>query len=126
MKSLDKITNNHETIDQVKKTPSNKINLFSLITMAGQSQNSDLTNTKNDTTKQTTNKRFQLNANIVDNIQANKIIQPENNMFNKNATVLDSVLIKENPNIKGTLIPKLDTYAELIKTSNELKSVMHF
>ena len=47
MKSLDKITNNHETIDQVKKTPSNKINLFSLITMAGQSQNSDLTNTKN-------------------------------------------------------------------------------
>ena len=121
MKSLDKIIN-HETIDQVKKPAPKKINGFSVLNFADQSQNTDTVNIKDNSAKHNINKNFHLNANVVDNLPANKVTPPENTTFNqKNTTVLDSSLIKENPNIKGALIPKPDTYAELIKTSNELK-----
>ena len=124
MKSLDKITNHHETTDQVKKPPSKKINGFSLLATAGQSPNTDTVITKNDSVKP--NKTFYLKASGGDNSASNSVIQKENTPFNqKNTPVLDSSLIKENPNIKGALIPKPDTYAELIKTSDELKNVIN-
>ncbi len=121
MKSSDKIIN-HETTDQVKKPAPKKINGFSLLAAAGQSQNT--VNIKDSSAKP--NKTFYLNVSGGDNSASNSVIQKENTPFNqKNTTVLDSSLVKENPNIKGALIPKLDTYAELIKTSNELKTVIN-